>query len=741
MDQKPVSKLVIIGGSSPPPGSVKDPVCGMYVTPKKAAGRFEYLGHTYYFCNVHCLERFRNDPKRFLSPDQAKPPERQYIYYTCPMDPEVRQLGPGSCPVCGMALEPEITGQEEETNPELASMSRRFWISLALTVPLIVLAMTMRHLPWLELALSTPVVLWGGFPFFERGWRSIRSRRLNMFTLIALGTGAAYFYSLLAVAVFRLHDYYFEAAAGITTLVLLGQVLELKARAKAGNAIRALLALAPQQATLVEGGSERTVTLSEVHPGDCLRIKPGEKIPVDGIVTEGYSSVDESMLTGESVPVEKLPGSRVYGGTLNGAGSFLMRAEKVGRETMLAGIIRLVSEAQRSRAPIERLADRVSAWFVPAVVLAAALTFLAWTAFGPEPRLSHAIVNAVAVLIIACPCALGLATPMAIKVGAGRGATTGVLFRNAAAIEALARVDTLVMDKTGTLTEVRPQLVDTDVSSEALRLAAALEQASEHPLAPAFVEAARRRGLDLPKPERFEALPGKGLCGTVEARRLAIGNEALMRELGIVIERAYDVYLAIDGRLAGGFYVRDSLRPKACQTIRQLQQDGLRIVMLTGDRHAHAASIARELGIDEFHAGLSPEQKLEFVRKLKAEGRAVAVAGDGINDAPALAAADVGIAMGAGADVAIESAAVTLPSGDLSGVVRAIRLSRATVRKIRQNLFFAFFYNLMGVPVAAGLLYPFFGMLLSPMLASAAMTLSSLSVISNSLRLYRIRLD
>ncbi len=713
----------------------------MEVIPEKAAGKYEYLGNTYYFCNINCLERFQQDPDRYLSPRLAKPPERTDVYYTCPMDPEVRQLGPGSCPVCGMALEPEITSKDEETNPELVSMSRRFWVSLALTIPLIVLAMTMRHLPWLELALGTPVVLWGGFPFFERGWRSVRTRRLNMFTLIALGTGAAYLYSLLAVTVLGRHDYYFEAAAGITTLVLLGQVLELKARAKAGNAIRALVALAPQQATLVEGNSEKTVALSEVRAGDCLRIKPGEKIPVDGVVTEGFSSVDESMLTGESAPVEKLPGSRVYGGTLNRAGSFLMRAEKVGRETMLARIVQLVSEAQRSRAPVERLADRVSAWFVPAVVVAAILTFLAWMAFGPEPKLSHALVNAVAVLIIACPCALGLATPMAIKVGAGRGATAGVLFRNAAAIEALARVDTLVMDKTGTLTDARPQLVDADIPDGALRLAAALEQASEHPLASAFVEAARRRGLELPRPEYFEALPGKGLRGAVEGRSLALGNETLMRELGIEIEQEYDIYLAIDGRLAGGFFVRDSLKPKARQTIRQLHEDGLRIVMLTGDRQANAASVARELGIDEFHAGLSPEQKLEFVRRLKAEGRAVAVAGDGINDAPALAAADVGIAMGAGADVAVESAAVTLPAGDLSAVVRAIRLSRATVRKIRQNLFFAFFYNLLSVPVAAGLLYPFFGMLLSPMLASAAMTLSSLSVISNSLRLYRAKLD
>jgi Cu+-exporting ATPase len=645
-----------------------------------------------------------------------------------------------------MALEPELTAVEPQRNPELESMQRRFWASLALTLPVVISAMSMRHLVWLELALSTPVVIWGGFPFFQRGWRSILNRRLNMFTLVSLGTAAAYLYSLAAVLLLPGHMVYFEAAAAITTLVLLGQVLELRARARTGGAIQALLGLAPETATRVDdAGVETAVPLASLRAGDRLRIHPGERVPVDGVVLAGASSVDESMLTGEPVPVEKTPGSQVTGGTLNGSGSFVMRAERVGAETILAQIVRMVGEAQRSRAPIQRLADAVSGYFVPLVVLAAAATFAVWALAGPEPRLTKALVNAVAVLIVACPCALGLATPMAVMVGTGRGAVAGVLVKNAEALEIMEKVDTLVVDKTGTLTEGKPRVVSVSPLSgfgeeEVLRLAASLERASEHPLAAAVVEAARSRGLTLSEPSRFRSLAGKGLTGNVDKRWIAVGNQSLFKELGLNFQPSSDVGVCVDGKPAGLISVADPIKESARQAVRDLRREGLRIIMVTGDRRASADAVARELGIDEVRAELLPGQKGELVKSLQSQGRIVAMAGDGVNDAPALAQAQVGIAMGTGTHVAMESAAITLLRGDLRGVVRARRLSRATMRNIRQNLFFAFFYNLLGVPIAAGVLYPFFGLLLSPMIASAAMTFSSVSVISNALRLRRVKL-
>ena len=681
-----------------------------------------------------------------LAPRVPPPPGAEKLPYTCPMHPEVRQLGPGDCPICGMALEPETATAVEADNPELAYMQRRFWISLALTAPVMILSMSGWRLAWVEMLFATPVVLWGGFPFFQRGWRSILNRRLNMFTLVAMGTGAAYLYSLAAVLLLGAHHVYFEAAAVITTLVLLGQVLELRARAQTGSAIRALLNLAPQTASLLDpSGNETTVPLAHVHPGDRLRVRPGERVPVDGVVLDGSSPVDESMLTGEPIPVEKTSGGKVAGGTLNGSGSFIMRAERVGSETLLAQIVRMVGEAQRSRAPIQRLADSVSGWFVPLVVLVAAVTFVVWALAGPEPRLTNALVNAVAVLIIACPCALGLATPMAVMVGTGRGATAGVLVKNAEALEVLEKVDTLVVDKTGTLTEGKPRLSSITAlpgyeEVSLLRLAASLEQASEHPLAAAVVEAARARGLALSEPKDFRAVPGKGLTGRVDGRDMAIGNSLFFSELGITFKPSDDIGIAVDGQPAGSMAVADPIKGSAREAVRALHQEGIRVIMLTGDRRATAEAVARELGIDDVRAEVLPAQKGEVVKALQSEGRIVAMAGDGINDAPALAQAQVGIAMGTGTDVAIQSAGVTLLRGDLRGVVRARRLSRATMRNIRQNLFFAFFYNLLGVPIAAGALYPFFGLLLSPMIASAAMTFSSVSVIGNALRLRGLRL-
>jgi P-type Cu+ transporter len=766
-----------------------DPVCGMKVFEKPNVPRRDYGGTTYYFCNPGCAAKFDADPERFIKAPGSEPmhapapppaPAGTDVWYTCPMHPEVRQKGPGACPKCGMALEPvEPASAEEAPNPELVDMTHRFWVSVALTVPLLLIAMGGmvpslkpvlfgRWVAWVQLALATPVVLWGGRPFFVRGWLSIVSRSLNMFTLIAIGTGTAYLYSLIATLFpaifpesFRMEGnvaVYFEAAAAITALVLLGQVLELSARARTGNAIRALLGLAPKTARLIlPGGSEHDIPLDQVKPGDRLRVRPGEKAPVDGVVVEGSSSVDESMLTGEPIPVEKTPGSKVTGATVNGTGSFVMQAERVGSETLLAQIVKMVSEAQRSRAPIQRLADRVSAVFVPAVVAIAVVTFIVWAIFGPEPRLAHALVNAVAVLIIACPCALGLATPMSIMVGVGRGAASGVLIRNAEALETFEGIDTLVVDKTGTLTEGKPRLTATVPASghtedELLSVAASLEKGSEHPLASAILSGAVAQGVTMPASTEFRTLPGKGVVGKVAGRSVALGNERLLGELGIApgelsaraealrAEGMTVVFVVRDGQVAGMLAVSDPVKPTTQAAIRALHADGIRIVMVTGDNRTAAQAVAAELGIDEVEAEVTPDQKGAVVKRLQAQGRKVAMAGDGINDAPALAQADVGVAMGTGTDVAMESAGVTLVKGDLMGLARARKLSRATMRNIRQNLFWAFGYNSVGVPIAAGVLYPFFGLLLSPMLAAAAMSFSSVSVITNALRLRKLSL-
>jgi P-type Cu+ transporter len=710
--------------------------------------------------------------------------------YTCPMHPEIVRAEPGACPICGMALEPRTVTAAAEENPELRDMTRRFWIGVALTTPLLLIAMGsmfwphafMRvltglplSLPWIEFALSTPVVLWCGLPFFQRFWTSLVNRSPNMFTLIGLGTGVAYFYSVIATIAPQIFpeslrgmggypDVYFEAAAAITTLVLLGQVMELRARSRTSAAIRALLDLSPKTARLVTlEGTEKDISLEQVKSGDQLRVRPGEKVPVDGILLEGGSAVDESMITGESIPVEKSPGSQVIGATINTTGSFVMRAERVGAETLLARIVQLVGQAQRSRAPIQRLVDRVAAWFVPTVVGVAAVTFAAWFLFGPQPRLAHALVNAVAVLIIACPCALGLATPMAIMVGTGRGAHAGVLIKNAEALETLEKVDTLVVDKTGTLTEGKPKLVGIFCSplysgDAVLRLAASLEKASEHPLAAAIVRAATERGLTLSNPTEFTYALGKGIQGTVDGKRVAIGNAALMSEIGMPkigmseigavniptssANTGTSLAVAVDGKYAGTLTVSDPIKPSAPDAIRDLKRQGIHIVMLTGDNRATAAAIALQLGLQEnyFEAEVLPERKSEVIRMLQEQGRVVAMAGDGINDAPALAQADVGIAMGTGTDVAMESAGITLVKGDLSGILRARKLSQATMRNIRQNLFFAFIYNAIGVPIAAGVLYPIFGLLLSPIFAAAAMSFSSVSVITNALRLRNLKL-
>ena len=810
LNAKSPSPLVMLGAA---PAGMKDPVCGMNVDPATAKHKLDYEGKPYAFCSESCLEKFKTDHGRYLQPPPLTPtaPAPSAASYVCPMCPEVRESEPGPCPKCGMALEPEIpvatahteytcpmhpeivrtepgacpicgmapeprtvTAMEEE-NPELRDMTRRFWVSVALTVPLLGIAMAdmlpgmpvksalpLGRLEWLELFLATPVVLWGGWPFFRRGWASIVNRSTNMFTLIAMGTGVAYLYSLVATifpgifpSAFREMDgkpaVYFEAAAAITTLVLLGQVLELRARRRTGAAMRALLDLSPKKARIVRHGSELDIPLEQVKPGDLLRVRPGEKVPVDGIITEGTSAVDEAMLTGESMPVEKNPGDRVIGATVNATGSFIMRAERVGSETLLAQIVQMVAKAQRSRAPIQRVADHVSAWFVPAVMAIAALTFILWTLFGPEPRLAHALVNAVAVLIIACPCALGLATPIAVVVATGRGAHAGVLIRNAEALETLEKVDTLVIDKTGTLTTGKPTvesvLASDLIDTELVRLIASLEQGSEHPLGAAIVETARANGLVLGKAENFQSHTGMGVSGTVDGKAVAAGNEKLLEKFGVdagelqpqaeQLRRGGQtvVFAAIDGKPGGMIGVADPIKESAPRAIRELQAEGLRLVMLTGDSRATAAAVAEKLGISEFEAEVLPDHKSEVVARLQKEGRTVAMAGDGVNDAPALARAQVGIAMGTGTDVAMESGDITLVKGDLAGIARARKLSRATTKNIRQNLFFAFIYNSVGVPIAAGVLYPFFGILLSPILAAAAMSFSSVSVITNSLRL------
>jgi len=763
-------------------GLAKDPVCGMSVDPAGAADTVDLQRTRYFFCSAGCAAQFRTDAARYVEPREHRPEPQRGTVYTCPMHPEVLQEGPGACPICGMALEPRTPTVEEAPNPELVDMSRRLWVSAAFALPVLLLAMAdlVPGLPhagifapplrtWIELMLATPVVLWGGKPLFERGWASLVHQNLNMFTLIALGVGVAYLYSLVAVLVPGIFPaafrgpaggvpVYFEAAAVITALVLLGQVLELRARSRTTSAIRALLKLAPNTARLVRpDGPDVDVPLAQVRPGQTLRVRPGEKIPVDGVVFEGASAVDESMLTGEPIPAEKIAGSRVTGGTVNGTGGFLMRAERVGSETLLARIVQMVSEAQRSRAPIQRLADRVAAWFVPAVVGTAVVTFVGWAAIGPEPRLAHALVNAVAVLIIACPCALGLATPMSIMVGTGRGALGGILIKNAAALERLERVDTVVVDKTGTLTEGKPRVTNIVArraggEGELLRLAASLERGSEHPLAEAIVAAATAQRLNLAPVQGFGSETGKGVAGVVEGHRVVLGNARLFEDAGIALGdlaaraealRAHGatvVFVAADGQAAGLLGVTDPIKPTARDAIRLLHEEGVTLVMVTGDGRTTAEAVARELGIDRVEAEVLPERKHEIVRQLQAEGRIVAMAGDGINDAPALAQADVGIAMGTGTDVAIESAGVTLVKGDVRNIARARRLSRATMRNIRQNLGWAFGYNTLGVPIAAGVLYPAFGLLLSPIIASAAMTFSSVSVIGNALRLRRVAL-
>jgi P-type Cu+ transporter len=825
LDKPRSSGLVTLGipKASASASTERDPVCGMNVNASTAKyiQQDEYGKH--YFCSQSCLHQFAAAPEKFLNKTdrgdqhgaatQMRPevPQRDsetrtYVCpmcpevhelkpgacpscgmalesnvpiaasrteYTCPMHPEIVRSEPGSCPICGMALEPRTVTAAFEENPELRDMSRRFWISLVLTVPLLAIAMgsmiwygvlgESRNLVWIEFALSTPVVLWCGLPFFQRFWTSLVNRSPNMFTLIGLGTGVAYLYSVVATIAPQIFpgslramngypDVYFEAAAAITALVLLGQVMELRARSRTSAAIRALLDLAPKTARLISNdGSERDIPLEQVKPGDRLRVRPGEKIPVDGVVLDGLSSIDQSMITGESIPVEKEPNSKVIGATINATGSFIMRAEHVGSETLLARIVQLVGQAQRSRAPIQRLADRVAAWFVPTVVAVSVITFIAWMLFGPQPRLAHALVNAVAVLIIACPCALGLATPMAIMVGTGRGAHAGVLIKNAEALETLEKVDTLVVDKTGTLTEGKPKLLAISAAepgreNEVLRLAASLERASEHPLASAVVAAAIEKGLTLSVATEFEYAIGTGVSGTVDGKRLAVGNAALMKAAGVAISANRNdettLFVSVDGRYAGALTLTDPIKASTPEALRGLKEQGLKLVMLTGDSRTTASAIARKLnlGEGEFEAEVLPERKAAVVRKLQGQGRVVAMAGDGINDAPALAQANVGIAMGTGTDVAMESGGITLVKGDLVGILRARKLSQATMRNIRQNLFFAFIYNAIGVPIAAGILYPFFGILLSPIFAAAAMSFSSVSVITNALRLRHSRL-
>jgi P-type Cu+ transporter len=784
-----------------------DPVCGMTVDPYKAAGSYDYGNETYYFCSNGCRQKFIANPETYLnrhkgqeasthhhqqhmaevpvhpSMPASKPTSEQPVEYTCPMHPEIVRDKPGSCPICGMALEPRIISLAEDDNTERKDMTRRFWVSLVLTVPVLLLAMSemipgqplqhslsMKVINWIQFALATPVVLWGGKPFFERGWASVINRSLNMFTLIALGTATAYLFSVIALffphifpASFRGHGgevgLYFEAAAVITTLVLLGQVLELRARSQTSSAIKMLLGLAPKTARVIrDNGEEVDIPLEQVQVGNKLRIRPGEKVPVDGAVIEGKTSIDESMVTGEPIPVEKTTGNKVTGGTVNSTGSIVMRAERVGSDTLLAQIVRLVGEAQRSRAPIQRLADLVSSYFVPIVVIIAVVTFIVWSLVGPEPRLAYGLVNAVAVLIIACPCALGLATPMSIMVGTGRGATAGVLIKNAEALEILEKVTTLVVDKTGTLTEGKPRLfsivsVGQLSESEILRLSASLERSSEHPLAAAIVSGAQERNLELSEVQGFDSITGKGVAGRVDGLSVALGNRALLENLSIPLDPKVEaqadalrqegqtvMFVTVNKTLSGLLSVADPIKESSREAIELLHADGIEIVMLTGDNKTTAQAVARQLGLDNVIAEVLPEQKSEAVKRLQSEGKIVAMAGDGVNDAPALAQAHVGIAMGTGTDVAIESAGVTLIKGDMRGIARARKLSRATMLNIRQNLFFAFIYNVLGVPVAAGVLYPVFGLLLSPMIASAAMTFSSVTVIVNALRLRSIKL-
>ncbi len=755
-----------------------DPVCGMQVTTGNDRLQAEYGGRTYYFCSASCRQKFLADPAKYLSPQAEAPTPAPGVIYTCPMHPQIRQEKPGNCPICGMTLEPVTAGQDAGPGPELIDMTRRFWIGLALAVPVIVLE-NLAHVAnvhplapqtanWVQLILATPVVLWAGWPFFERGWQSLLTRNLNMFTLIALGTGIGWLYSIIgtifpaifpatlrgegAVAV------YFEAAAVITVLVLLGQVLELRAREQTSGAIRALLDLAPKTARRLRAdGSEEEITLDNIAIGDRLRIRPGEKVPVDGAVVEGRSALDESMVTGESMPVTKSVGDRVVGGTINQSGALVMQADKIGSDTLLARIVQMVAEAQRSRAPIQRLVDQVSGWFVPLVVLAAIAAFAAWFIWGPEPHLSYALIAAVSVLIIACPCALGLATPMSIMVGVGRGAQIGVLIKNAEALERMEKVNTLVVDKTGTLTEGKPAVTALKPApgyseNDLLRLAASVENASEHPLGAAIVAAAAKRKLQLSEPREFDSPTGRGVLGTVESKRVLIGNARFLSERGVDAQTlaseadelrrdgATAIFVGVDGKVAGIIAIADPIKDSTPQTVSALHDEGVGIVMLTGDNRTTAQAVARKLGIDEVEAEVLPDRKSEVVKRLRDQGKVVAMAGDGVNDAPALAAADIGIAMGNGTDVAIESAGVALLKGDLRGIVRSRRLSRATMRNIRQNLFWAFIYNAAGVPIAAGVLYPAFGILLSPMIAAAAMALSSVSVIANALRLRAVRL-
>jgi Cu+-exporting ATPase len=762
--------------------SARDPVCGMSVDPATARHKAEHSGATYHFCSAGCRDKFVAEPARFLPGPTQTPPEPASpgVIYTCPMHPQIRQLGPGHCPICGMALEPEVATAAQGPSAELIDMTRRFRIGLALAVPVVALEMgghlTNLHMllspeisNWIQLFLATPVVLWAGWPFFERAWASLVNRSLNMFTLIAMGAGVAWAYSVVATVApgllppaFREPDgaaaIYFEAAAAITVLVLLGQVLELRAREQTGGAIRALLDLAPTTARRIRAdGADEDIGLEAVAVSDRLRVRPGEKIPVDGELIEGRSSVDESMVTGESMPIVKGPGAKLIGGTINGTGSFVMRADKVGRDTMLAQIVQMVAQAQRSRAPIQRLADQVSGWFVPLVITIALLAFAAWSLWGPEPRFAYALVAAVSVLIIACPCALGLATPMSIMVGVGRGAQSGVLIKNAEALERLEKVDTLVIDKTGTLTEGKPRVVAMRAfggvsEDDLLRLAASLEHGSEHPLGAAIVAAAAERKLALLPVQDFNSPSGKGVTGTVEDRRIDIGNRLMMDAGAIDVsalektaedlrsEGATAIFVAIGGKPSGVLAIADPIKGTSAEAIRALRDAGIRVVMLTGDNRTTAEAVARKLDIAEVEAEVLPEDKGKVVERLRKEGRIVAMAGDGVNDAPALAAADVGIAMGTGTDVAIQSAGVTLLKGDLKGIVTARRLSQATMGNIRQNLFFAFIYNAAGVPIAAGVLYPVFGLLLSPIIAAAAMALSSVSVIANALRLSRLAL-
>ncbi len=764
-----------------PTADLRDPVCGMKVDRAKAL-QAAHQGQTHYFCSEACLAKFQVDPQRYLTDDAPAEPMTAGAKYTCPMHPEIIQDGPGDCPICGMALEPVMPGDSEAEDTELAAMTRRFWMALILSIPLVVIAMremlpgqpleglaSPRAFNWLEFVLATPVVLWAGLPFFQRGWRSVVNRSLNMFTLIALGTGVAYAYSLVAVLApgifpdaFRGMSgtvaVYFEAASVIIALVLLGQVLELKARTQTSSAIKSLLGLAPKQARRMKAdGSEEDVPLTNVQAGDRLRVRPGEKIPVDGVVVEGRSAVDESMVTGEPMPVAKEPGAQLIGATINGTGSLIMEAERVGAETLLSQIVQMVAAAQRSRAPIQRLADLVAAYFVPAVVAISVLTFIAWSILGPAPAMVYGLVNAVAVLIIACPCALGLATPMSIMVATGKGAQAGVLFRNAEAIEVLRQVDTLVVEKTGTRTEGRPELTEIRpeegfVEASLLRLAASLERGSEHPLAAAIVRGAEQRGVELSSAGSFESFTGQGVTGEVDGRRVALGNHRLMESQQVDpaalvataeamrAEGQTVMFVAVDGRPAGLLGVADPLKETTAEAVQALHDDGVKVVMLTGDSLTTAEAVAKRLGIDEVIAEVLPDQKAAVIEDLQAKSAIVAMAGDGINDAPALAQAQVGIAMGTGTDVAMESSGVTLVKGDLRGIMRARRLSRATMQNIKQNLFFAFVYNALGVPIAAGVLYPAFDLLLSPMIAAAAMSLSSVSVIGNSLRLRRIEL-